>query len=246
MSITDILSTIYSGFLLTGGLLSIFLRPMEDEQGVTEAVKKTVNIRYVRMRYISGICFILFGLAGYMEMSTAVLYTVDAFPLFVALLFTLYAEMLLAMCDAVIDHPRLIRRVCLLIPLVVLVALDLFFLDEETIAYVGWTYLILLVGIYTMRFINTYKYLNDCCCNTIELGSDYDILPDSMPWVARLYVGAVMLSAYSALSVYISAEWGIWVSIVLHILYFTRFMDHFIYTYSLYSKALAHYQTGQT
>ncbi len=240
LNIADILSAVYSGFLLTGGLLCIFLRPMEDEQELSEAVVKAANIRYIRMRYISGICFIILAIIGYSGISPAVPRTAGAYPLCITMLFVLYAEMILAMCEAEHRRSKLIHRMCLLIPVIPLAILVACMPDSDALVYIGWVYFILLAGVYTMRFFSAYKYLNDCCCNTIELGADYDILPDSMPWVAHLYLGAVMLAATSAL--FSLVEWGVWLSVAAHSIYFTWFINRFLYTYPLLSKALAHYQ----
>ncbi len=243
LTLSDILSVVYSSFLLTGGLLCFFLRPMEDAYELSDDMRRTVNRRYIIMRHIVGACLLLFAAAGYMGKSPAESNVLNAYPLYITLMFVVYAEAILTMCDAVIDTRRLVKRLCLLIPLVPLAVLAVRQPEGVAIVYAGWSYLILLSGVYTMRFFSSYKFLSDSCCNTIELGDDYDRLPDSMPWVARLYIGAVMLSVFSSLSALVESEWSMWLSVAAHIVYFVCFLAHFIFTFPLYSKVLAHYQT---
>ena len=65
-----------------------------------------------------------------------------------------------------------------------------------------------------------------------------DFLPESLPWISRLYVALLLLAIASAVGCFAPRVWYAWLLFALYIAYVVWFINRVVSTYTLYSKKI--------
>ena len=116
----------------------------------------------------------------------------------VSLFFALHAEVLVGLClpDRVVWR----KRILWFVPLAVMCGVCLAWPQTATmLAYIQLCLLLLLIGYYTPAFFKEYADLTFFCGGDMCNGDpEDDFLPESLPWISRLYVALLLLAIASA------------------------------------------------
>ena len=172
----------------TYAVISLTQRPYESPQYVTAKMKSTVNHRYIQSRRLLAVVYIAFAVAGWFVVPPLVC---------VSLFFALHAEVLVGLClpDRVVWR----KRILWFVPLAVMCGVCLAWPQTATmLAYIQLCLLLLLIGYYTPAFFKEYADLTFFCGGDMCNGDpEDDFLPESLPWISRLYV-ALLLAIASA------------------------------------------------
>lgn len=233
-----IASTVFA----TYAVISLIMRPYESPQYVTAKMKSTVNHRYIQSRRLLAVVYIALAIAGWFVVPPLVTASADDRLPFVCLVcvslfFALHAEVLVGLClpDRVVWR----KRILWFVPLAVMCGVCLAWPQTATpLAYIQLCLLLLLIGYYTPAFFKEYADLTFFCGEDMCNGDpEDDFLPESLPWISRLYV-ALLLAVGSAVGCFAPRVWYAWLLFALYIAYVVWFINRVVSTYTVYSKKI--------
>lgn len=234
-----IASTVFA----TYAVISLIMRPYESPQYVTAKMKSTVNHRYIQSRRLLAVVYIALAIAGWFVVPPLVTASADDRLPFVCLVcvslfFALQAEVLVGLClpDRVVWR----KRILWFVPLAVMCGVCLAWPQTATpLAYIQLCLLLLLIGYYTPAFFKEYADLTFFCGEDMCNGDpEDDFLPESLPWISRLYVALLLLAVGSAVGCFAPRVWYAWLLFALYIAYVVWFINRVVSTYTVYSKKI--------
>ena len=234
-----IASTVFA----TYAVISLIMRPYESPQYVTAKMKSTVNHRYIQSRRLLAVVYIALAIAGWFVVPPLVTASADDRLPFVCLVcvslfFALHAEVLVGLClpDRVVWR----KRILWFVPLAVMCGVCLAWPQTATpLAYIQLCLLLLLIGYYTPAFFKEYADLTFFCGEDMCNGDpEDDFLPESLPWISRLYVALLLLAVGSAVGCFAPRVWYAWLLFALYIAYVVWFINRVVSTYTVYSKKI--------
>lgn len=234
-----IASTVFA----TYAVISLIMRPYESPQYVTAKMKSTVNHRYIQSRRLLAVVYIALAIAGWFVVPPLVTASADDRLPFVCLVcvslfFALHAEVLVGLClpDRVVWR----KRILWFVPLAVMCGVCLAWPQTATpLAYIQLCLLLLLIGYYTPAFFKEYADLTFFCGEDMCNGDpEDDFLPESLPWISRLYVALLLLAVGSAVGCFAPRVWYACLLFALYIAYVVWFINRVVSTYTVYSKKI--------
>ncbi len=249
IDIHQVIEFCFAGQFFIYGFMVFTIYPYNDFDDAPR-IKHTVSPYYLRARRVLGMAYILLGLTAIVGIYPASVLNGGSwqFPLVPAcltLFFMAHVQMLLGLCD---KEPmnRKAALLCLL-PLPVLCTIYAVFPAwGEAIAAFQSVHLVLLIGWYTPMFYKEYDYLNRCCWDAVnetpnDIASDYDCLPESMPWIGHRYNGLLVITLLALLAHFLPYGWTTYVLAVL----FTGYLFWFFYwvfqRFPRFARALFYY-----
>ena len=132
------------------------------------------------------------------------------------------------------------KRILWFVPLAVMCGVCLAWPQTATpLAYIQLCLLLLLIGYYTPAFFKEYADLTFFCGEDMCNGDpEDDFLPESLPWISRLYVALLLLAVGSAVGCFAPRVWYAWLLFALYIAYVVWFINRVVSTYTVYSKKI--------
>lgn len=206
-------------------------------------MKSTVNHRYIQSRRLLAVVYIALAIAGWFVVPPLVTASADD-----------QAPVRLPRVREPVFRParRGTRRLCLpdrvvwrkrilwFVPLAVMCGVCLAWPQTATpLAYIQLCLLLLLIGYYTPAFFKEYADLTFFCGEDMCNGDpEDDFLPESLPWISRLYVALLLLAVGSAVGCFAPRVWYAWLLFALYIAYVVWFINRVVSTYTVYSKKI--------
>lgn len=238
------------------GYMALFLYPYNDYD-TPPRMRHTGSKPYLRGRRVLAVVYIFLGIAAGFGLcpaspsngSAADGWASPLVPACLTLFFTTHAGMLLGLCDSTITERK--NYQLLLLPLPILCVIYAVFPAWcDVVAMLQSVHLVVLVGWYTPLFYKEYDYLNLCCWDAVnetpdDIASDYECLPESMPWIGRRYKGLLVVTLLALLAHFLPYSWTTYVLAVL----FTGYLFWFFYwvfqRFPRYSRTLFYYMNEE-
>ena len=252
-SIEQIFGICFTAQFFIYGLMAFSLYPYDDYE-VAERMRNTESKQYLHARRAFGMIYIFLAIAAFFGLHPAPALTIGGWQLFLipaclTMFYVAHTWMLLGLCNWKPFNRKI--HLLRLLPLPMLCVVYAIIPSwGEAVAVLQSVHLVLLIAWYTPLFYKRFIYLNSCCWDAVnkapdEVASDYDCLPESMPWIGRRYQGLLVIVILALLIHFLPYGWGRYGVAVLVISYLFWFFYWVFQRFPRFARSLFYYMNEE-